>query len=172
MWSKRLFVPLFVAALVAAPSSASASDSGDSDRAVVIDNVTVDASLAVETRAELNTLLQSSGTPLTVKLNPETGAIEAVEAAPPQTLAISKKNTCSTGDVCLRAPRVPYADNGFSGKGTATGSWSPKRIYHTGNWTATVKWLYGGKTVTGPKLGPNKTGDVLTEVTMTSVTIH
>ncbi|GEL45236.1 hypothetical protein CHO01_03520 [Cellulomonas hominis] len=166
----RAGIALLAAALTVTPSAALASDV-DGEH-VVIDGVQVDADLPVRSAAELAALLEGSSESLVVEIDARTGAVLTVEADSRAQGRITATNVCSTGNVCLYAPRVPYANHGFSGTGTKTGSWSPKSTYNTGSWTATLKWQYGGKTVTGPKLGPGRTGAIGAEVTVTSVQIH
>ncbi|AWB94467.1 hypothetical protein DCE93_01265 [Agromyces badenianii] len=103
-----------------------------------------------------------------VTLDPATGAVVAVTelmVAP----AISSV-TCTSGTVCLRSNFGTAV--GFQGAGTTTGSWTNRTSYDTGSWTAQLRWIYSGSTVTGPTLGPGSSaGWGGSAVTVTSVKI-
>lgn len=103
-----------------------------------------------------------------VTIDPATGVVVTVSelmVAP----AISS-GVCTSSTVCLRSNFGTAV--GFQGAGTTTGSWSNRTSYDTGSWTAQLRWIYNGSTVTGPTLGPGSSaGWGGSTVTVTSVKI-
>jgi hypothetical protein len=85
--------------------------------------------------------LINSGNPVVVTADVETGhftSVEPVGAAPIQPAAVH--NTCSTGQACWKPWTTPYKAYGFSGTG-ATGSWSHRGTFYSGNYFAKPCWL-------------------------------
>jgi len=62
-----------------------------------------------------------------------TEVIEVWVGSRPTTRAITTHSTCGSGRLCLWAESVPYADYGFSGTGSASGTWSHRGGWDTGN---------------------------------------
>ncbi|KRC62693.1 hypothetical protein ASE14_02395 [Agromyces sp. Root81] len=103
-----------------------------------------------------------------VTLDPATGAVVAVTELMVAPATIS--GACTSSTVCLRSNFGTAV--GFQGSGTTTGSWSNRTSYDTGSWTAQLRWIYSGSTVTGPTLGPGSSaGWGGSAVTVTSVKI-
>lgn len=78
-------------------------------------------------------------------------------------------NPCQTGDACWVANAVPYANFGFAGTGTKTGTWQQRNAMYTNAHTTSVCWSQSPKC--SPALGPNSAiGFSSYPVTGTSVT--
>jgi hypothetical protein len=110
----------------------------------------------IKSEADLKEFLASTE-PKTIIQNLNGEIVEVKQASMADPL-ISVANTCSTGNACLSALEVPYADYGFSGVGTKTGAWEHRRRLTSGKWTVQSWYTYKGKTYSLPatgKLAPN-----------------
>lgn len=117
---------LLVAVVATLGVSASATAIGTpspSPPVSTINGVTVHTVDSIKTSAELDAFLLSA-TPKTVQVDAATGKVTSVtQGAPMMTQSVTVTNTCDTSkQSCLFAASVPYANNGFSGIATKTGS--------------------------------------------------
>ncbi len=161
-------------AALALPTTA-AADTAPEQVTTRVDGATVTTSEPIETKAELNAFLQSDE-PKTISVQAATGKVVSVtEGIEPEmtTLATTVTSICNTGNACLVASQVPYANYGFSGVGTKTGSWSNRIQWKTGQYTAKAWYSYNGTSVGwGVKAGPNSVINIDEPVTAIQVTIY
>lgn len=119
------------------------------------------------------TLLNNLSQPKTIVMDPTTGDILSVTANSTATDTslnpdITHTSGCSGTQACYVTNTVPYANQGFSGDGTSTGSWPRRSGYTSGNWTVEGCW----SSSCGPEVGPNSTVTFTSDVTGTSFTIY
>lgn len=116
-------------------------------------------------------LLAQSDSPKRITFDALTGAVTGVQllagAAAPQTVTVH--NPCQSGDACWVPDAVPYADFGFAGTGTKTGSWVHRRQMYTYNHSTKICWTYQGNNACSPQVGKNSVLDPLATVTGTKV---
>jgi hypothetical protein len=85
-------------------------------------------------------------------------------------LITGPSNPPSIGQFTLLAS-VPYAQYGFSGTGTKTGTWNNRNGADSGNWHGYYKWTYQGSSHTSVRMDPHARVLLSTPATITSVTI-
>ncbi len=98
--------------------------------------------------------LATSSTPKQVILDALTGkvlSVEATTAASPA--AITVHNPCQSGDACWVHNAIPYADFGFAGTGTKTGTWTQRNAMYTHSHSTSVCWAQSPNC--SPRFGPN-----------------
>lgn len=98
--------------------------------------------------------LLNSDDPVTVTINPRTGEFMSVErtvSTPIAPMGVTK--VCSTGQACWKPWKTPYAAYGFDGSG-ASGTWSHRGSFHSGNYYAKPCWLSGYRTVCAQAYSP------------------
>ncbi len=164
-----------VAAFALPATAAAAADTAPEQVTTRVDGVTVTTTEPIETKAELNAFLLSND-PKTIDVQAATGKVVSVtEGIEPEmtTLATTVTNVCNTGNACLVASRVPYANFGFSGIGTKTGSWQNHIQWKTGQYTAKAWYSHNGTAVGwGATAGPNSVINMDKPVTAIQVTIY
>lgn len=126
------------------------------------------AQLAGLTPAQLS--LYQSGAPVDIVLDPDTGDILSVAPAETgNTVDISIRAVCDSGDACYKTNKVPYADNGFHGSaGTYTGNWPYRSGYSAGDYSVSACWT----TNCGPEITAGSSVVFSSDVTGTSFTIY
>ena len=150
---RSLAVAAFATALTG--TSAIAASAHEAPDVTVIDGIAVEVD-GVDTRAELDAFVLSDA-PKTLTVEAETGELTSVSEGLSTVPAgrISTKNICSAADACLVSGQAPLASFGFTGKGTASGSWPSRISFKTGSNTAQAWYSHNGATVQwGPKAGP------------------
>lgn len=106
----------------------------------------------IDSRAELDDFLTSS-TPKAVVLDVDSGQVVAVgldQAIAQGRTAVT--SVCHAGNACLVGPGVPYADYGFSGIGSVTGTWASRHSLRSGSYTVSVTFATG---VVSQPVAPN-----------------
>lgn len=176
MKTMKVLAGLVLAAVATVPTAAFAATSPTPTASTTqsVDGITVTSSLGIETASELDAFLLSD-TPKTVTVHAETGKIVSVGEAPSFTPAplTTVTSICKTGNACLVSSKAPYADYGFSGVGTSTGTWAHRIEWKTGDYTAKAWYTYKGATVGwGGVFGPNSDVKLDGEVTAVKVTIY
>lgn len=117
-----------------------------------------DGSLSADEFSDLSgseIALLESGDPVTITIDPATGAFENVHATPVLTQPTSVYSTCSTGQACWRGWLSPHIWYGFDGSG-ATGTWPNRGSFYTGNYYAKPCWLYSGSTICAEAYSPKQ----------------
>lgn len=99
--------------------------------------------------------LAASATPKTVVLDAKTGRVVRVTArsgslAP---MTVTVHNPCQSGDACWVPDTIPYANYGFAGTGTKTGTWTHRAQMYTHSHSTSVCWSQSPNC--SPRLGPN-----------------
>jgi hypothetical protein len=89
------------------------------------------------------------------------GKIVSVTKGLPKIAFITEHDVCNSAYACWYAYEVPYANIGFTGTGTKTGTWTYRGDFETGDYTASLCWTLA---CSGP-WGRNTYGDILGEVT-------
>lgn len=121
---------------------------------------------ATSTEDQLVRLAQSD-VPKRISVDPATGLVRSVQllntAMAPQTVTVH--NPCQSGDACWQPDAVPYANFGFAGTGTKTGSWTHRRVMYTNNHSTMICWTYQGNSPCSPRAGKNSVLDPLATVT-------
>ena len=84
-----------------------------------------------------------SPTAKTVVQDVETGQFSKVTVGESVSPMIVSRAPCSATDLCLRPTQTPYANYGFYGAGTKTGTWSNRASWYTGSWSGRVKTSNG-----------------------------
>lgn len=99
--------------------------------------------------------LATSSTPKQVVLDSATGKVLSVTATTssmtPATITVH--NPCQSGDACWVHNAIPYADFGFAGTGTKTGTWQQRNAMYTHSHSTSVCWAESPNC--SPRLGPN-----------------
>lgn len=96
-----------------------------------------------------------SPAPKIVAIDPLTGSIMSIRDATNSQPTIAISNPCASGAGCWVTTRAPYANYGFSGTGTASGTWPARGSFYTHNHRSSVCWTYGGNSPCSPTFGPN-----------------
>jgi hypothetical protein len=107
--------------------------------------------------------------PIVVEYDVDTDMITEVEYGSPILALISSANSCSAGSSCFYSGAVPYANVGFSGVGTKTGTWYERSAFSSGNHKSIVKYLNSAKTANTKTLPVGTTITFSKNVTGTSV---
>ena len=138
---KRGLATGVIAAAMAAgvPAIAQAVPSSDSGLHKVGD-VATDA--PVYSQEDLLAFVQSS-TPKTAVQDVKTGQFSKVTVGESVSPMIVSRIPCSATDLCLRPTQTPYANYGFYGAGTTSGTWSNRASWYTGSWSGRVKTSNG-----------------------------
>jgi hypothetical protein len=114
----------------------------------------------------------------TYEINVQTGVVtyEGITSQPDVASDITgPNNPCNAGDFCLIEYEVPCSDLGFSGLGTANGTWVCKGEVQTNNWKGYFEWYPAGEPSDShysPQLGTDDTVYLTGEATIEQVVIN
>ena len=97
--------------------------------------------------------LLESDDPVTITIDPATGAFESVELTPVLIQPNSVYSICNTGHACWHGWLSPHIWYGFDGSG-ATGTWPNRGSFYTSGYYARPCWLYSGSTVCAEAYSP------------------
>lgn len=107
------------------------------------------------TGSALSDASPDSSTPKIVTIDALTGAIVSIQSVANAQPAITISNPCASEAACWVAARAPYANFGFSGTGTASGTWLERGNFYTHHHSSSVCWTYRGSSPCSPTFGPN-----------------
>ena len=105
-----------------------------------------------ELSSDESALLESDD-PVTITIDPATGAFESVELTPVLIQPNSVYSICNTGHACWHGWLSPHIWYGFDGSG-ATGTWPNRGSFYTSGYYARPCWLYSGSTVCAEAYSP------------------
>lgn len=116
-----------------------------------VNGVKVSTTTKITTKAQLDAFYKSSK-PKTLTIDKGTGKVVSVKSGlaitfPDVTPLISQDNVCTSSTSCMISGKVPYADQGFSGTGTKTGSWVYRKGFSTGSHRASGYYTLNGDSV-------------------------
>lgn len=143
-------------------------------QSTVVDSTTVTVESVDITTPEQLTAFLESDQPKEITVDTATGDVLTVtDAVVPQIAPRGVQKLCTKSTACLVASATPYANYSFTGKGAHKGSWTNRKKFQTGPYTAKAWYLYNGTNVgMGPKMGPNSEVTMNGPVTAVQVTIY
>lgn len=166
-FSRALVTAVAVAGLVGAPLAVSSATATAASVPVptptpyssTIGGTAVKTSSPVSTPAQLTTF-ELSSTPKVIVVDRDTAAVTSVTEVSAKTTVkpLGISNPCAVGAVCWETERVPYADWGFSPRGTYSGTWNYRGTFSTHNYTGKGYYrLYSHPStlLATPTVGPN-----------------
>lgn len=123
---------------------------------------------------ESEVALLSSGEPLTIEIDPETGALLSVVLTGPVMEPMSVYTSCTGGQACWRGWLSVHIWYGFDGSG-ATGTWPNRGNFYSGVYDAKPCWavgLLGATQCTAVYLPPGTTASFGQELTGKAVYLY
>lgn len=162
---RRALTAIFsLALLITTPSLANASDHQVDPTMKNVDGVMVDSSIPVDSRAELEKFVADSKVPLEGVLDPDrSGFLEVrrqAKSLAPTTesefapTALTHLSHCPTNSFCLLRASSAAALYGFTGEGTAVGTWNGRSGVRLGSsYSGYISYVCGpGDTCRSPSL--------------------